>query len=111
MQQRFDDEYWPAWRQFVLHGTFAEEQLPALIIQSWRRCAACGLNPYASRGSVPVRPDRIRIPQDLLSLARPAIEDLYQFAEGAECVVLFADAEMIRYWDAPVHTAALRRGM
>ncbi|HEX7737442.1 MAG TPA: sigma 54-interacting transcriptional regulator [Ktedonobacteraceae bacterium] len=91
--QRLDDEYWPAWRQFVLQGTLEEDRLPSLLAQSWRRCAALGLNPYASQqqdGSMSTEP--VRISQDLLSLARPAIEDLYQFAEEAECVVVFADA-------------------
>ncbi|HEY0755171.1 MAG TPA: sigma 54-interacting transcriptional regulator [Ktedonobacteraceae bacterium] len=93
MQQRLDEEYWPAWRQFVLQGTLEEERLPPLLAQSWRRCAALGLNPYASRGQTELAAkEQARISQDLLSLARPAMEDLYQFAEQAECVVVFADA-------------------
>ena len=93
MQQRFDDEFWFAWRQFVLQGTLEEEHLPPLLLQSWRRCAALGLNPYAGHTTTRAHQEKARIPQDLLSLARPAIEDLYQFAEGAECVVVFADAD------------------
>ena len=92
MQQRLNDEYWEAWRQFVLQGTLEEERLPPSLVQSWRRCASLGLNPYASQVALPLSSEKIRFPQDLLRLARPAIEDLYQFAEGAECVVIFADA-------------------
>src|SRR6266851_1441225 len=93
MEQRLNDEYWSAWRQFVLQGTLEEEHLPPLLAQSWRRCAALGLNPYASQASLPASQEKARIPQDLLRLVRPAIEDLYQFAEEAECVVVCADAD------------------
>lgn len=90
----FDDEYWRAWQHFVLQGTLEEvETLPPLVSQSWKRCALLGLNPYANRERQISREVQARIPQDLLRLARPAIEDLYQFAEEAECVVVFADAE------------------
>lgn len=93
MRQRLDDEYWPAWRKFALHGTLEEERLPPSLVQAWRRCAGRGLNPYANRANGQVQRKKARIPQDLLRLARPAIEDLYQFAEQAECVVVFADAD------------------
>jgi transcriptional regulator of acetoin/glycerol metabolism len=32
--------------------------------------------------------------QELISLVRPAMEDLHQFVEGSECVILFADEEV-----------------
>ncbi len=91
MRQRLDDEYWSAWRQFVLQGTLEEEHLPPSLVQSWRRCASLGLNPYASQEEASVAREKIGLAQDFLRLARPAMEDLYQFAEGAECVVVFAD--------------------
>ncbi len=84
-------DYWSVWKQFVLHGVTQEDILPPSLMQSWRRCAALGLDPYSEIG-----PENNiaspTIPQKLLSLVRPAMEDLHQFAEGSECVVVFADA-------------------
>jgi transcriptional regulator of acetoin/glycerol metabolism len=88
-----DDEYWTPWRQFVLHGTLEEERLPPSLVQAWRRCANLGLNPYADLPTGRVQTTKARIPQEVRRLVRPAIEDLYQFAEEAECVVVFADAD------------------
>jgi len=89
-------EYWSIWKQFVLQGVMQEDLLPPSLVQSWRRCAALGLDPY---GSVETNGDPMPLyptstPQSLLSLVRPAMEDLHQFAEGSECVVVFADAEV-----------------
>jgi sigma-54 dependent transcriptional regulator, acetoin dehydrogenase operon transcriptional activator AcoR len=88
-------DYWSIWKQFTLHNALQEDALPPAILQSWRRCAARDLDPYGSQstrqpeahGQFPP------ISQALLSLVRPAMEDLYQFAEGSECAVIFADNE------------------
>ena len=88
-------DYWSIWKQFVLQGVMQEDLLPPSLVQSWRRCAAFGLDPYSSLeangGPVPLYPASTS--QSLLSLVRPAMEDLHQFVEGSECVVVFADAE------------------
>lgn len=87
-------DYWAVWKQFVLHGVMKEDVLPPALLQSWRRCASTGLDVY---GTVEVHdyPETplFTIPASpaLLSLVRPTIEDLYQFVEGSECVVVFAD--------------------
>ncbi|GAC1304024.1 MAG: sigma-54-dependent Fis family transcriptional regulator [Ktedonobacteraceae bacterium] len=100
-------DYWAIWKQFVLQGVMQEDALPPSLVQSWRRCAASGLDPYGS--SSPNRREDARATTDaglfhvsaiahyshtLLSLVRPAMEDLYQFAEASECVVVFADADV-----------------
>src|SRR5215467_266349 len=88
-------DYWSIWKQFVLQGIMQEDLLPPSLVQSWRRCAAFGLDPYSSLEAngdpVPLYPTGTS--QSLLSLVRPAMEDLHQFVEGSECVVVFADAE------------------
>ena len=102
-------DYWSFWKQFVLQGVTPEDVLPPAIMQSWRRCAALGLDPYKEVPAINREPclgDRYpteqgqtpqltspTVSQQLLSLVRPAMEDLHQFAEGSECVVVFADAE------------------
>jgi sigma-54 dependent transcriptional regulator, acetoin dehydrogenase operon transcriptional activator AcoR len=93
MRQQLKDDYWSAWQQFVLHGTLEEERLPLPVVQAWQRCARLGLNPQASLENSTRRKGNARVSQDLLRLARPALEDLYQFAGEAECVMVFADAD------------------
>src|SRR5258708_26470961 len=87
-------DYWSVWKQFVLHGVTQEDVLPPALMQSWRRSAARGLDPYGETGPENnPHSTSITVSQRLLSLVRPAMEDLHQFAEGSECLVGFADAE------------------
>ncbi|HLG77713.1 MAG TPA: sigma 54-interacting transcriptional regulator [Ktedonobacteraceae bacterium] len=85
---------WSAWKQFVLHGVPPDEALPPVLIQSWKRCAALGLDPY---GDVP--PENVSlshsfgISHPMLTLVRPVMEDIHQFIEESACVVVFADEE------------------
>lgn len=87
-------DYWSVWKQFVLHGVTQEDIMPPALMQSWRRCAALGIDPYGEidHGYIS-HTAPISVSQKLLSLVRPAMEDLHQFVEGSECVVAFADAE------------------
>src|SRR5690348_12241493 len=90
--QRIARDYWSVWKQFVLQGALPEDVLPPAVLQSWRRCAALGIDPYG-KGS-PADHAHFTSPtisQTLLSLVRPAMEDLHQFVEGSACVVVFAD--------------------
>jgi sigma-54 dependent transcriptional regulator, acetoin dehydrogenase operon transcriptional activator AcoR len=102
--QSIAHDYWSIWKQFVLHGVTQEDVISPVLMQSWRRCATHGLDPYSSAKSEPdyPAPSSIRtnpsptasqISLTILSLVRPAMEDLYQFAEGSACVIVFADAE------------------
>ena len=102
--QEITHDYWGLWKQFVLHGIMHEDVQPLALMQSWRRCAALGFDPYSERGieerfqakvfSVSSAVNVSSISHELLSLVRPAMEDLHQFIEGAACVVVFADADM-----------------
>jgi transcriptional regulator of acetoin/glycerol metabolism len=88
-------DYWTIWKQFVLHGVTQEDVLPPALMQSWRRCASSGLDPYGEIAQE--SPEAYAAPgvsQHLLSLVRPVMEDLHQFVEGSECVVVFADANV-----------------
>ncbi|HEV2579348.1 MAG TPA: sigma 54-interacting transcriptional regulator, partial [Ktedonobacteraceae bacterium] len=88
-------DYWSVWKQFVLQGVTQEDVLPPALMQSWRRCAASGLDPY---GEVAQEAETIDgasgVSQHMLALVRPVMEDLHQFVEGSECVVAFADADV-----------------
>src|SRR5947209_1764917 len=88
-------DYWSIWKQFVLQGVLQEEVLPPALMQSWRRCAARELNPYGEgEARSGIEPVQVSLSQKVLTLVRPAMEDLHQFAEGAECVMVFADADV-----------------
>ncbi len=66
------------------------------IALSWRRCAERGL---AREAAVPLettdRTTLLAAPDvaQRLGLARPAMEDVFQFIEGSQCVIGFTDAE------------------
>lgn len=91
MQIRIRD-YWSVWKQFVLHGVMQDEALPPALIQSWKRCAALGLDPYGDVNSEEIASSSASsISPQLLTLVRPVMEDMYQFIEGSVCVVVFAD--------------------
>src|SRR5258708_36739177 len=85
-------DYWSVWKQFVLHGVTQEDILPPALMQSWRRCVAQGLDPYGETGpeSNPHSASITASPR-LLSLVRPALGDLHQFAGGSRGVVVFAE--------------------
>ena len=91
MQIRMRD-YWSVWKQFVLHGVMQDGTLPPALIQSWKRCAALGLDPYADTvREEMIEPISSSISRQLLTLVRPAMEDMHQFIEGTACMVVFTD--------------------
>ena len=95
MQSTVQD-YWSIWKQYVLQGVVQEDILPPALMQSWRRCVSLGLDPYGEPGFEEItHATSTSVSQQLLSLVRPAMEDLHQFVEGSECVVVFADAEAL----------------
>ncbi|HVB73349.1 MAG TPA: sigma 54-interacting transcriptional regulator [Ktedonobacteraceae bacterium] len=87
-------DYWSVWKQFVLHGVMQDEALPPALIQSWKRCAALGLDPYGDANTEETaQPASSSVSCQLLTLVRPVMEDLHQFIEGSACVVVFTDDE------------------
>lgn len=83
-----------AWAQFVTHKTFAPGMDP-LVIRSWQRTAP-RLNPHGApqraQLSEDVLPRALRQHASLLALARPLMEDVYQFIEGAGTLILLTDS-------------------
>lgn len=88
-------DYWSVWKQFVLHGVIQDDVLPPAVLQSWRRCAAAGLDAYSTPAiyNISERSPFSGFSSSSTLLVRPAIEDLYQFVEGSECVVVFANTD------------------
>jgi PAS domain S-box-containing protein len=93
--QRVMRNYQEIWQQFILQGAIKDTRsdgiLPPALLQSWRRCATHKIDPYAFRKGCTPTVVVESVPHELLLLLRSSMEDLHQFAEGAECVVVFAD--------------------
>ena len=83
-----------AWQEFVTHNTFASEIDP-LVMRSWQRSAP-RLNPRGTPQwtylSEDVFPRTRQKHAALLALARPLMEDVYQFIEGAGALILLTDS-------------------
>ncbi len=113
--QRIARDYWSVWKQFVLHGVMQEDVLPPAVMQSWKRCAALGIDPYGESSFTDNAPlPSFTLPHTLLALVRPALEDLHQFIEGSSCVVVFTDAEariVDRFGDQEIQEELERLGV
>jgi transcriptional activator for dhaKLM operon len=85
-----------AWETFQATGTCDEAVVAPPILRSWRRCVAAGLDPRGGCRDLPAEalPAGEAASQALIALARPYMEDLYQFMEGSGFVVLLADASL-----------------
>lgn len=85
-----------AWHSFTTHGWCDETLVSIPVLRSWRRCAAVELDPYKpvsiNQEDVSVRNV---VQEDLLALARPFMEDLYQFVEGSGFAVLLFDTDLV----------------
>ncbi|MFO7681654.1 MAG: dihydroxyacetone kinase operon transcriptional regulator DhaR [Chloroflexota bacterium] len=65
------------------------------IIRSWQRCGP-RLDPRQSPRLVTLRPQAmhtiLKTHENLVTLSRPFLEDLYQFLEGAYCAIVITDS-------------------
>jgi transcriptional regulator of acetoin/glycerol metabolism len=82
------------WRQFVEGGAFPP-QIDPLVGMSWRRCVPKN-NPYTAGGlprlsETSLQSLRINL-FNLIAIARPAMEDIYQLVESSGYVVVLLDA-------------------
>ncbi len=89
-----DDLLFAIWQQFVAAGRL-DPDLDPIVAMSWQRCILRN-NPHAHRDlpciSSAELADRRHKLAPLISLARPFMEDIYQFVEGAGYVVVLLDA-------------------
>ncbi|MBK9710572.1 MAG: sigma 54-interacting transcriptional regulator [Kouleothrix sp.] len=82
-----------AWELFQATGKCDESAIAPPILRSWLRCSAAGLDARREIGAAvsASRPTRDAPQAALVALARPYMEDLYQFVEGSGFAVLLAD--------------------
>lgn len=104
------------WRTFTETGRLPRaqmEQMDAAVFQSWQRCIA-RLNPF----TVP-RPSNtkgqafasiLKAQSNLISIARPIMEDIHQFIEGSDCAILVTDGSacVIEMVGDPLATSSLQ---
>src|SRR2546423_11982543 len=87
------DRLQSAWEAYQATGICDELAIAPPILRSWQRCMAAGLDARrdcdASSPHVPVLDESQAA---LAALARPYMEDMYQFVEGSGFAVLLADA-------------------
>lgn len=83
-----------AWKNFAAHNTFVAGMDP-LVMRSWQRTAP-RLNPRGAPRwtylSEDVLPRTLHQHASLLALARPLMEDIHQFIEGAGALILLTDS-------------------
>jgi len=83
------------WTQFVQHNTIALASLDPAVARSWHYCRDAGLEPYfhphpkcrSAEALEQARQDRF----DLIAVARPFMEDIYQFAGESDMIVYLTD--------------------
>lgn len=82
-----------AWEQFITIG-LVTEGLDPVIVQSWRRCVP-RLDPRSNPRPTTLKGASLaavyRTQADLVAMATPFLEDVYQFSEGADCAIVLAD--------------------
>ena len=78
-----------AWKAFVERKEIVGGVQP-LIANSWKRCWA-RLNPYSETAPRRLHPDQLLASQvacfDLISIARPIMEDIFQYIECSGTVI------------------------
>lgn len=86
-----------AWRSFVENGrldAMAATRMDPAVIRSWQRCVY-RFNPLARPRPSPISHNAlssiVRAQQELITVAMPFIEDIYQFTEGSSYAILLTD--------------------
>ncbi|MCR4405689.1 MAG: sigma 54-interacting transcriptional regulator [Anaerolineae bacterium] len=87
-----------AWQQFTQQGTCNFAALDPAVMRSWQRCWQIGLDPYVSpmamrREDAEALERRRHAHFDLIAIARPFMEDIYQFVGERDIVVYLADRD------------------
>jgi transcriptional regulator of acetoin/glycerol metabolism len=87
------------WKQFVNEGTCDVATLDPAVARSWRRCRETALSPLGfrpvQRCETPEALDqRVQAHFDLIAIARPFMEGIYQFVGEQNVVVYLTDREL-----------------
>jgi PAS domain S-box-containing protein len=95
-----DDEMKALWEQFV-HGEAPADlaRVGRLILGSWHRCRSAGVNPYQKAVLRVISREelqrRLHDNGELVSIARPIMDELHAFVRGSGFMVALADKDGI----------------
>lgn len=83
------------WEHFQIHRTVSDKiEMDPLVMASWQRCAprlnAMGTPQWISV-SADVLPSLLNQNMTLRAIARPIMEDIHQFIEGTQAVLILTD--------------------
>ena len=85
------------WRTFTETGRIGAEDAALIdpaVVRSWRRCIVRA-NPLAEFRPSPINPTAlasiVRGQQELITIATPFIEDIYQFTESSDYAIVLTD--------------------
>jgi transcriptional regulator of acetoin/glycerol metabolism len=85
-----------AWKTFVTSGEIIAGAVSALIAESWRKCARTGVNPANGTGRIVLENAALKRLVDknriLVSLAKPFMQNLYQFFRASGFIIVLTDA-------------------
>lgn len=88
------DQQLIAWKEFIGRHNLLPYVDP-LVRVSWQRCWA-RLNPYQKASLNPLSPDHLLAAQvasfDLISVARPIMEDIFQFIENSDTALALVNS-------------------
>ncbi|MFZ5996080.1 MAG: sigma-54-dependent Fis family transcriptional regulator [Nitrospirota bacterium] len=84
------------WHRFVESNFLDLQLIQPEIVHSWQRCRELNVNPYANVGD-DIRglelKERLHSLQHLLTIARPFMDNLYNFIRGSGFQVVLADEQ------------------
>jgi transcriptional activator for dhaKLM operon len=87
-------QFWYAFTKTGQAEPVNGQEPDPIILRSWQRCAP-RLAPRQSPRLVTLQESALqktlKVHEDLLMLARPFVEDIYQFLQGAYCAILVTD--------------------
>lgn len=93
-----DKELKMAWREFIEEDRLTRVAVDPIIVRSWRSCREAGLDPSSPAWphccSEEVLEQRRQDCFNLIALARPFMEDVYQFSGESDMIVYLTDAEL-----------------
>lgn len=85
------------WDLFVSSGLVPQEKIRPLIYQSWLRCKQLRVNPYQTSVHKFLDPqavaEKLNENMDLINIALPIMNKLYEFVKGSGFLVTITDSE------------------
>ncbi|MDR7865841.1 MAG: hypothetical protein RIN56_03430 [Sporomusaceae bacterium] len=94
MPEGYKDLIRPVWEEFICGRSEADGVRPQ-IAASWRRCRDAKVNPYSDvphrKLDAPSLGRLLREKDQLIKVAKPFMDNLYQFVQGSGFVVVLTD--------------------